>query len=97
MAAAVVQLAVESRKPILALDLPTGVNATTGETTGLAISAATTLMLDLPKKGLTLPISRPYVGAIYLADLGIPAAVHAQMGISTGGLFSEGPIVRLRR
>lgn len=94
---AIIELAVASKKPILALDLPSGINATTGEPGSPAIRAATTLMLDLPKKGLLDATAKPYAGELYLADLGIPRTVHERMGIKTGYLFAEGPIVRVRR
>lgn len=97
MAAAVTELAVAARRPILALDMPTGVNASTGEANRPAIRAVTTLMLDLPKRGGLETQARPYVGELYLADLGLPRIVHQRLGIDVGGLFSEGPFVRLRR
>jgi hypothetical protein len=37
------------------------------------------------------------VGELYLADIGIPRMVHQRLGIATRTVFSEGPIVRLRR
>ena len=97
ISAAATELAVRSRKPILALDVPTGVNATTGEASSPAIHACTTLMLDLPKRGLLDPVAKSHVGELFLADLGIPASVHERLGIAVAGLFSEGPIVRLKR
>ena len=95
--AAAIELAVASHKPILALDIPTGVNATNGTVSAPAIRAATTLMLDLPKRGALQAEARGHVGELYLADLGIPLSVHERLGVSTAGLFAEGPIVRLRR
>lgn len=97
IAAAVTHLALQAKRPTLALDVPTGVNATTGEASSPAIQAATTLMLDLPKKGLALAAARPYAGELFLADLGIPVSVHERLGIPVGTLFTEGPIVRLKR
>jgi NAD(P)H-hydrate epimerase len=97
MAAAITELAVAAKRPILSLDLPTGVNATTGEVHGPAIRACTTLALDLPKSGLGTLAARPFVGELYLGDIGIPRAVHERMGIRLNALFSDGPIVRLRR
>ncbi|MCL4232080.1 MAG: NAD(P)H-hydrate epimerase [Dehalococcoidia bacterium] len=97
LAAALTDLAVTSRRPILAVDMPTGVNAATGEVHSPAIRATTTLILDLPKEGILQPGCRQCVGELYLADLGIPRAIHERMGIRAGGLFAEGPIVRLRR
>jgi NAD(P)H-hydrate epimerase len=97
ISAAATDLAVNSRRPILALDVPTGVNAASGEVSVPAIRACTTLMLDLPKRGAVELSARPNVGEIYLADLGIPVSVHERMGIATTGLFNEGPLVRLKR
>ncbi len=97
VAAAVTRLAIESRRPILALDVPTGVNATTGEVSTPAIRAITTLMLDLPKRGCLDPQARGMVGELFLADIGIPISVHHRLGINVGTLFADGPIVRLRR
>ena len=95
--AAATELAAASRKPILALDVPTGINATTGAVSSPAISAVTTLMLDLPKRGVLQAEARGHAGELYLADLGIPLSVHERLGVGVAGLFSEGPIVRLKR
>jgi NAD(P)H-hydrate epimerase len=97
MASAVVELALLSRKPILALDVPTGVNASTGDIGTPAIKAMTTLTLDLPKKGIVTPEARSHVGELYLADIGIPRVVHQRLGIRIEGVYNDGPIVRLRR
>jgi NAD(P)H-hydrate epimerase len=95
--AAATELAVAAHKPILALDIPTGVNATTGVVSTPAIRAVTTLILDIPKRGELQPEARGYVGELYLADLGIPASVHERLGVGVAGLFNEGPLIRLKR
>ena len=97
ISAAATDLAVNSRKPILALDVPTGVNAATGDVSVPAIRACTTLILDLPKRGMLELSARPNVGELYLADLGIPVSVHERLGIATASIFNEGPLVRLKR
>ncbi|MFQ5381887.1 MAG: NAD(P)H-hydrate epimerase [Dehalococcoidia bacterium] len=97
MAAAVTDLAMAAGRPVLAIDVPTGVNAATGDRSHPSISATTTIMLDLPKAGLLLPHCRVCTGELYLADLGIPRAVYERFGLSIEGLFSEGPIVKVRR
>ena len=70
-AAALIRWANESEAPILSLDVPSGVNATTGETPGEYIRPRWTIALALPKTGL-LP---KMTGSLYLADLGIPPKV----------------------
>lgn len=97
IASAVAHLALQADRPTLALDVPTGVNATTGEVSSPAIRACTTLMLDLPKRGVMEPGARTHTGELFVADLGIPATVPERLGIQISGMFSEGPIVRLRR
>jgi NAD(P)H-hydrate epimerase len=97
MPAAVTELAMVVKRPILAVDVPTGMNATSGELSSPAIRAITTLALDLPKKGVLAPESKASVGALYLADLGVPRAVHERLGFRLGPLFSEGPLVQIRR
>ncbi|MEO8540341.1 MAG: NAD(P)H-hydrate epimerase [bacterium] len=97
IAAAVTDLAIQAGRPTLALDVPTGVNATTGEVSSPAIKACTTLMLDLPKVGVLDVQARHHTGELFLADLGIPNGVPERFGISVAGIFNEGPIVRLRR
>jgi hypothetical protein len=54
-------------------------------------------MLDLPKKGLLDPRTRPWGGTLYLADVGIPRGIYPRAGVNLGDLFAEGPIVRIRR
>ena len=97
MAAAIIEMAMASRTPILALDVPTGIDANSGHVNQPAISACTTLIFDLPKTGQLQASARDYQGELYLAELGIPRAVPEQLGISVKDLHSEGPIVRLRR
>lgn len=61
-----------SRKPIIALDNPTGLDTTSGILSESCIRAALTLTLALPKLGLMKPEARPYVGDLYLADIRVP-------------------------
>jgi len=97
IAAALTQLAVAAKRPILSLDLPTGVSASTGDASSPSIRATWTVALDLPKLGLYQPASRSYAGELFLADLGIPKIVHERLGIPMATVYSEGPLVRLRR
>lgn len=97
IAAAVTELAVESGRPILSMDVPTGIDATTGKINTPAIRAATTLLLDLPKLGMLADECRSDVGELFLADIGVPVAAHEQAGIRSADIFSDGPIVRIRR
>lgn len=77
--------------PILSLDLPSGLDATTGTVHDPCVRAAATLTLALPKAGLLYPEAQHHVGALYLADIGVPPLLYANMGITIGGLL-EGEV-----
>ena len=63
--------------PILALDAPSGVDATTGTIFDPAIKATATMTLALPKEGLRTPGVEAHVGELYLADISVPPALYA--------------------
>ncbi len=92
-----VRAANRSGAPILAVDLPSGLHPDTGEPLGVAIRAACTVTLALPKTGLLEPRSRALVGELLLADIGIPASVYDRFGIDAKGVFGAGDLVRILR
>ena len=55
--------------PVLSLDIPSGVEATSGATFKPHIQATATPTLALPKTGLLTDEGRPCVGELYLADI----------------------------
>ncbi|MGE0410274.1 MAG: NAD(P)H-hydrate dehydratase, partial [Amphiplicatus sp.] len=60
--------------PIVAVDIPSGVNADTGAVMGAAARAAWTVTFFLKKTGHALFPGRACCGAIDLVDIGMPAA-----------------------
>jgi NAD(P)H-hydrate epimerase len=83
--------------PILAVDLPSGLDAGAGAPYEPCIRAAATLTLALPKTGLLVPAARPYVGELAVADIGIPAEIYARVGVEVAPLFAEQSIVQNER
>ena len=79
--------------PTLAVDLPSGLDALTGEPYAPCIRAAATLTLALPKTGLLAPAARPVVGELAVADIGIPPEVYARVGVAVGPLFAQRSII----
>ena len=81
--------------PVVAVDLPSGLGGDIG-LRGACVSADVTVTLGAPKAGLAESITHPYVGDLYVADLGIPDALWRGAGVEPPtGLFAEGPLVRL--
>ncbi len=62
-------------KKIIAIDLPSGVDAKTGEIRGNAIKAHKTVTFAVPKCGLILYPGTEYTGKMVIADIGIPREV----------------------
>lgn len=85
-------------RPILALDTPSGLDATTGLPGSPCIRAEATMTLALPKTGLLVPDARPFVGDLYLADIGVPPELyaHPSLGLTVGVIFAEDSIIRVR-
>lgn len=83
--------------PILALDSPSGLDTTTGRPGQPCICATATMTLALPKTGLFVPSARPFVGELYLADIGAPPELYAapSLGFDAVSLFAEDTIVRI--
>ncbi len=69
--------------PVIAVDLPTGVNPDTGETDGSAIRADETLALCFPKYGIANFPGAEYAGRISVLDIGLPSSVAANAELST--------------
>lgn len=93
--AKVIETANASGAPTLAVDLPSGIDPDTGSTGGFAIRAAATVALALPKSGLLVAAARDYTGVLLLADIAIPHAAFARIGVDTIRLFEQGDLVRI--
>jgi NAD(P)H-hydrate epimerase len=88
--ASLVEAATDHPAPVLSLDVPSGVDATTGDRPGRAISPAHVLTLALPKAGLA------GVADLWLADIGLPSGVFERAGVEYSQPFDGRGRVRLR-
>lgn len=70
---AAIESVVRAARPVLALDLPSGVDADTGEVLGVAVRATWTVTFAAVKRGLTQYPARDHAGEIVVVDLGVPA------------------------
>lgn len=64
-----------SQAPVVAVDIPSGLEADTGKVQGEAIMALHTVTFGLPKLGLLLEPGKSYVGTLSVADISIPKTI----------------------
>jgi NAD(P)H-hydrate epimerase len=69
--------------PVASLDIPSGVNATTGVAEGAAVRASATVTFGLLKTGLLLNAGRERSGHVTCVDIGLPSAVSGDRRLRT--------------
>jgi NAD(P)H-hydrate epimerase len=79
-AAGLIQRINEAGAPVVAVDLPSGVDASTGEVAGAAVRADVTVTMHGPKVGLVVAPGRFHAGEVEVADIGLePAETHHRL------------------
>ena len=68
----VVDAVVASGAPVIALDVPTGVDADTGTVQGAAVRAALTITFGGDMPGLRVAPGRTHAGRVVVVDIGVP-------------------------
>lgn len=85
----VVSIMNQSRKPIVAVDIPSGVEADTGRVTGEAVRASWTVTLALPKLGLLVEPGCSFAGRVTVADISIPSRLLSEKVLKTNLLTED--------
>jgi len=78
-----------SSRRVVAVDVPSGLDADSGVAYAPTVRAHTTVTLGLPKPGLLTADGPGHAGEVWVADIGMPFEVYAALGISVpDNLFS---------
>lgn len=75
--------------PILAMDMPSGLDPDRGIVNAATVQATATLTLAAPKPGLLAESARAVVGELYLADIGVPPVVYADLGLAAAAAMVD--------
>ncbi len=83
----------DSRAPVLSIDVPSGVDASSGEVAGAAVHAVLTPTFHAPKPGLWINPGKAHAGEVEVCDIGIPrgAPDTSSIGLMTRALLGELP------
>jgi len=90
----VIECMARSGRPVVAVDLPSGLEADTGQVHGACVRAALTVTFGLPKVGHLFYPGREYCGILHLADIGFSPEVIAASP-ATAYLLTEGRMAGL--
>ncbi|MEA2151953.1 MAG: ADP-dependent NAD(P)H-hydrate dehydratase / NAD(P)H-hydrate epimerase [Solirubrobacteraceae bacterium] len=83
-----------SAAPVVAVDVPSGVDASTGVVAGSAVRAAVTVTFHAAKPGLWIRPGKTYAGDVHTVDIGIPRGAPMT---ATIGLIADSVRERLPR
>ena len=84
--------------PILALDVPSGLDSTSGKARTPAINAVASMTLAMPKAGFNSASAKSMMGELFVADIGVPDWVYRKIGIQDemGSLFRENDFLKVK-
>ena len=82
-----------AKAPVVAADVPSGVDATTGEVSGPAVHCVATAAFHRPKLGLWVRPGKEYAGEVETIDIGIPRGGPARpdAGLIGAGVLRDVP------
>ncbi|HEY0493544.1 MAG TPA: NAD(P)H-hydrate epimerase [Candidatus Dormibacteraeota bacterium] len=83
-----------ARSQVVAIDLPSGLDSDTAEGDSEAVQATATLTLGLPKPALS---SAQCCGRLFLADIGLPAALFGADEQAVRALYKKGDLLEVLR
>ena len=86
-AARMIELINACDRPVVAVDVPSGVNASTGEVPGVAVDAAATVTFGAAKVGLAIAPGRSHAGAVHIAPIGLRPREHEHALVPASALL----------
>ena len=91
LAAAVIEAINDCAAPVLAVDIPSGVNADSGAVMGCAVRARWTVTFAFPKPGLLLYPGADYCGELFVGEINVPSFLveREPMALTTAGWVRE--------
>ena len=93
-----IAMAAERGVTVVACDVPSGVDGSTGEVAGPAVQATATATFHAGKPGLWIAPGKQHAGTVEVVDIGIPASAERPEGTAAhAGLIGAGALAALPR
>ena len=86
-AARMIELMNASGRPVVSVDVPSGVNASTGEVAGAAVHATATVTFGAPKVGLAISPGLVHAGRVQIAPIGLRPREHEHALVPASALL----------
>jgi NAD(P)H-hydrate epimerase len=86
-AARMIELMNASGRPVVSVDVPSGVNASTGEVAGVAVQASATVTFGAPKVGLAIAPGLFHAGSVQIAPIGLRPREHEHSLVPASALL----------
>jgi NAD(P)H-hydrate epimerase len=86
-AARMIELINAAGRPVVAVDVPSGVNASTGEVPGTAVHATVTVTFGAAKVGLAVAPGRFHAGSVHVAPIGLRPREHEHALVPASALL----------
>ncbi|MBT8333448.1 MAG: NAD(P)H-hydrate dehydratase [Deltaproteobacteria bacterium] len=83
------ELAASKHLPVIAVDIPSGLNADNGNTLGRCVKATMTATFACAKPGHVMHGGTDHIGDLHIIDIGIPPEVISKANISTSMITAE--------
>jgi hydroxyethylthiazole kinase-like uncharacterized protein yjeF len=88
----------DSQTQVVAIDVPSGLDADTGVAYAPCVRANTTVTLGLAKPGLLRGDGPALAGEVWVADIGVPFEAYAAVGVEVPtDLFAKADTIKLAR
>ena len=71
----IIQFINEASKYVVSIDIPSGIDADTGQICGICVKANETITFGLPKVGTVLHPGKDYTGKLSIVDISIPESI----------------------
>jgi NAD(P)H-hydrate epimerase len=86
-AARMIELVNGAGRPVVAVDVPSGVNASSGEVAGAAVRATVTVTFGAAKVGLAVAPGRFHAGSVHIAPIGLRPREHEHALVPASALL----------